>query len=496
MRIFPDFFLITADNHRYMIVNFKKIFLLFLFTLISALVFSQDIKKSSKTEIINGKKFYLHEVEKKQTLYSIAKAYEVTVNDIVIVNPEAIEGINSGQILKIPSAKGSFEVNKNSISAVSDTLLHDTIILKDNYNVAMFLPFTLPQTGEIEPGKILKGHSKFPEKSKIAIEFYQGVMMAVDSMKKQKFNCTLYIYDTGVDSIAMIKLKKSSELKEMDLMIGPLYGNDFSAFSKIAKKENISIVSPMAQSNKVLLSNSNVSKVTPSAITQIEQMANYIGEKYAGQNIMILGNLGAKELNYVSTVKKTTNEVLKRKNISPSDTVKVVKGSAAITPLINPDKINLIIIPSKNESFVSNELSALYQLREKHKKDSIMVFGLEEWKMIESLDVNYLENLNVHFFSTVFADYENQVTKNFVSKYRKAYSTDPTHYVFDGFDITYYYLNALKKYGANFQSRLPDLKWSGIHKKFDFFQSAIESGYENRGGYILRLENYKLIEIK
>ncbi len=53
----------------------------------------QQIKKSTQTEVIDGKKYYIHTVEKGQTLYAIAKIYEVDKNDIILENPEAINGL-------------------------------------------------------------------------------------------------------------------------------------------------------------------------------------------------------------------------------------------------------------------------------------------------------------------------------------------------------------------------------------------------------------------
>jgi LysM repeat protein/ABC-type branched-subunit amino acid transport system substrate-binding protein len=58
--------------------------------------------KSTDIKTINGKKFYIHKVEKGQSLYAIAKAYNIDVNSVLAENDEAIDGIKPGQELKIP----------------------------------------------------------------------------------------------------------------------------------------------------------------------------------------------------------------------------------------------------------------------------------------------------------------------------------------------------------------------------------------------------------
>src|SRR6476620_2736524 len=63
------------------------------------------VRKSAKTETVDGKKYYIHTVEKGQTLYAIAKAYDMTVNDVLVENPDALNGIKPGQVLRIPYQK-------------------------------------------------------------------------------------------------------------------------------------------------------------------------------------------------------------------------------------------------------------------------------------------------------------------------------------------------------------------------------------------------------
>jgi len=77
----------------------KKSFLLF-FCLHSQLHFSQT--KSTTIQTINGKKYYIHKVEKGQSLYGIAKTYSIDINSILAENDDAIDGLQNGQELKIP----------------------------------------------------------------------------------------------------------------------------------------------------------------------------------------------------------------------------------------------------------------------------------------------------------------------------------------------------------------------------------------------------------
>lgn len=50
----------------------------------------------------NGKKFVLHKVEQKETLYSLSRRYNVSVQQIIDSNPQAEQGLNIGQIIRVP----------------------------------------------------------------------------------------------------------------------------------------------------------------------------------------------------------------------------------------------------------------------------------------------------------------------------------------------------------------------------------------------------------
>ena len=82
----------------------KKQFLsLFLFLLMLGMAYAQEEKgivKSEKIETINGRKFYMHTIEKGHTLYSIAKLYQV---DLKILEADTNNlHLKIGQIIQIP----------------------------------------------------------------------------------------------------------------------------------------------------------------------------------------------------------------------------------------------------------------------------------------------------------------------------------------------------------------------------------------------------------
>lgn len=64
---------------------------------------SPEVRRSESIVRIEGDSYYVHTVEAGQTLYSLAKAYEVSTAAIVHYNPLVAGGLKAGQVLKIPA---------------------------------------------------------------------------------------------------------------------------------------------------------------------------------------------------------------------------------------------------------------------------------------------------------------------------------------------------------------------------------------------------------
>src|SRR3989339_1445298 len=92
-----------------------------LFVLFTINLNAQDttitVKRSTQKVLVNGKKFYLHTVQKGETLYSISKAYNVLPKDIAIENTNVFEGIKPDQVLNIPIFQGVNSTEEEILSA-------------------------------------------------------------------------------------------------------------------------------------------------------------------------------------------------------------------------------------------------------------------------------------------------------------------------------------------------------------------------------------------
>lgn len=533
---------------------FRNVMLVILLCTLAPAYAQKDdgIKKSKKTEFVEGRKYYIHTVEKGQTLYAISKAYDLTVNDILVENPDALNGIKPGQTLKIaaekklavvspvvrdtqkviihiveagqtlyslvkkynttesailalnqeaasglkigmqlkiPQSSGSLAVvPKDSLKVVLDTAFKGQ--LKDVYNIALMMPLQLWNTANIDPEGITADPPKaeFPQKPKASVEFYEGALMAIDSMRKIGMKLNVWVYDVDdLDSGKTAKMLAQPEFATMDLIIGPFSPAPFDEIADFALAHKIAIVSPVSAANRVLFKNPTALKTLPSSTTQMEELAIHIDNERKEDNVIMIASGMLKERKMNMAFKDKMNAV---RVAAGKDSIFVATGFSGVEGKLVKDKMNVIVIPSMSQAYVTDLLRNLAGLTEKYK---ITVYGLPSWMEFDNLDPEYMQSLNMHFASPYYVDYDQAASKNFILKYRASFGGDPTTYAFAGFDVTLFCLQQLKKNGTGFIANLGGATGTGLQQDFHFVQSDTESGYENLGLRIIHISDYELV---
>jgi ABC-type branched-subunit amino acid transport system substrate-binding protein len=351
------------------------------------------------------------------------------------------------------------------------------------------MPFFIEENQQLhEHRKPYEKESLVPQ-SLIAVNFLEGFKMALDSLRSSGFSARVSVYDTGHDTLLVRKILSKPEVKEMDLIVGPFYLSSFPVAATAAKENHTFIVSPFIQQNSIISGNPFAGKVSPALTTQMEQLAEYISKQHQGQNILMIHNGGYSD--------KVMSAAFSRrmKEVQGENTFREIYYTSerfdTIQSQILPSKTNLIVVPSGDQAFVTELLGKLYFLKSEEK---IIVYGPENWLNFENIEIGYLQRLNTHLVAGQFIDYSSEEVKRFIRNYRKMYHTDPGSYAFQGYDTGLFYASLLKKYGTNFHSKFSNFTHQGLQIKFDLQRSDDKSGFENKGVYILKIEDFQLLK--
>lgn len=455
---------------------------------------------------IDSTKYLVHRVAKGETVYAITRKYNISEKQLASFNPGLTPVLREGQLLvvgerikKKPAVKELKETKQAAISKTVQPLIDSSIYKpvskprKSSYNVGLILPFRFEQTLSIDLNELLRANSNFPNVPALAVDLYLGVKRAADSLSSAGFSVNLVLFESDdKDSLKLAQITNDPKFRDLDLIFGPLYASGFKSISKEAKALHIPIVSPITTQNKILFDNVYISKTNPSQFTLLESLADYCIDSLARNNANIilttLSDKDKKETGFVSAFKKYYNDKQRILGKTLKDTVTTASGIAGVKAAYKPNVKNVVITLSSNQVFLADFTTqlALYSDR----KD-ILLCGWQNLTETDNIDQEYLNQFNFTFpyqFNITNLNAYSTIAKPYFDKMQ----TIPGEYFYLGYDMAWYYLKNLKEFGPEFIHRLQDLPMETNYMRFKYARPDALTGFDNRGVYIFRYNNYQL----
>lgn len=432
-----------------------------------------------------------HVVTKKETLYSISKRYMVSVQDLVKVNGIKNNKIKPGETIIIP-------LKKERITPVLvrpiyiDTTKIDSLVVefkeKETYKVAVLLPFYLSKNSSILSG-VYTNDTELNRVSYAAVDFYMGMKLALDSLKQLGLKAEVSFHDTKNDSASVAKILNSKELKDLDLIIGPLYPKRTKQVAEWCKKNQVRMVSPVPMNTENLKDNPYVYSAVPSDLTLIKSMAKYLATYHADDNVVLVKSGSERdEVNY-KMFREQYAEYLPDnayRGILKETSMGSTSGSDLSYSVVK-DTLTIFIYLSKSESNVMKFMTTLNKVKNKSggfSKARIIACGLNDWTNYADVNNYYLNRFNIHYASANNLNYSTPEMISFIKKYRAEYAADPSKYGVQGFDVAMYYMYNFF-IDENYQT-------VGLMNQIKPIQCGFGNGYENNTSFILFQNNFEI----
>jgi len=460
----------------------------------SAVSKAEVVQTKSESPILPGS-YTTHIVKKKETIYRISKNYDVEINDILAINPEiTIENLPTGYALKVPVKSISKKEDKKEKDSPLRTAptgneelqpdsmrLHETLrieeLLQNTFNVAdckkvrtnlkiaILLPFMLDNQ---EPSSTTL---RF-------VEFYQGALIAVDSLRKEGLNVELYPFDTQKTESSIDKVLYQPILKDVDLIIGPAYSNQIKKVSDFALENEIPFIVPFSSKSEEVYTNPYMFQYNISNNDQMCLMADKFFNDFKNDNIIIVYPL--KEDKYTKKVfvdslkSKMALENMANIHFVPiDDSLKMKSFDEFIDTKHN--QMNTIIVPTTDPLTLNKSLPHINSLPKKN----LQIFGFSEWNNIQTADL-YVQQ--TYSYAQFKFNKDDRATRRFLDKYLRFFGagtmeSNPNYAVL-GYDITFHFLSALQ-YGDEFYNCLNYLDIKPLQSGFEFKKVGEEGGYIN-----------------
>ncbi len=436
-------------------------------------------------------KYEYYKVGRKDTYYSIAKKFDIDVELLQKYNPE-FEKLRKGERIVVPIPTEPQEVkvqeSKSDSIILMNRLLTDAAAISgtDKVDIAILLPFDLNQT---DSKKIRENRY---------LEFYEGFLLAVDKMRYKGSDIYLHVFDTK--SVAIADILAKPELKAVDLIVGPVAEDKLQLVAQFAKHNKINMVNPFSFDSKAVDNNPYLYQVnTPTAFLNAESTDEFI-KLFGESNIVFLKDRGLeidkKEfIDYLRTeltlkgIKYTDFEYSTNEEILSSRTIQSLKGKTVFVPL------------SAKKAALEKILPSLTVVKSNNSKMDITLFGYPEWQIYSSQFMDYYYKLNTYIYTRIYVNPFDAATIEWQNSYKKWYQKDllPIYpcYGILGYDTGMFFIDALTKYGRNFDNHIEMKSASSLQTAMCFRRINNWGGFINRCIYFVNFRpNGTIVKIE
>lgn len=500
-------------------------------------------------------KFYYHKVLKGETFYSIARLYKIKPKRLLKFNEGYAQNqpLAVGAVVKLPLAEidlsvlGEEEieasvgkkqeirpvrpVRNESVKKVEEAsvtdILQDALMQKNEkteqepeketttvigatdkmeipdyisevvmpvdpfVKVALLLPFSAKDYPVFVDTLVEKMPVQISARSEQFISFYEGVLLAVDSLKNQGYKVNLKVFDTERSAEKMYTMVDEIDRLHPDLIIGPVYGSVYKALMDDLTNKNIPVIYPLSSRSEEFGVYPDFIQVNPSMKALTVAMSDWLREEAEEANLVCL-NLTGNEVSHSDLEDiRLFKEYMHRigsMNFYDWNTSAVPLDGLRLQLL--PDRENIIILPTTKEAEVSKILPVLSALTDGYR---ITVVGFPEWQAFTSVDHETYFKLNTKIFTYSYVDNTTEPAKRFALKYRKYFYTEPNNLAYKAFDMSLYFIELAAKYRDRTLDALEFYPRNGDFSRFYFQKMEGQAGKENQGFYIVNFgSDYRL----
>jgi LysM repeat protein len=433
-----------------------------------------------------------HEVDRKETLFSISQKYNINVNDILELNPKLKNSrLRRRSTILIPvfnSTQDVIKIEKDSIEISYNISKLDSIYSKkrkknNQLNLSVLLPF---RSATINYDSINEVESLFEDRNlyTIALDFYSGILYAVEDLKKLDILVELNVFDTENSVNKILEISNNSKILNSDLIIGPLIPRNFETLSNLEFLESIPKVFPLS-TIPVKIIKGVIQAVTPRILLR-ERMLDYLNKKIdREENIVIIAD--------------SLNEDIEDK------LTKIFPNSIKIKPefegYILPELLDSLLVDSlPNKVIIESEIftlisSVISQLNSQITSErDVRLYTTYRGNQYDDPSINIKDLGNLGFtYASISKKINNDSISKFESNYINLFGSFPNKDIIRGYDVTKdILLRVLIDNNINKTVKYDEQAYT--ESKFLYKIDSL-GGLYNSSMYILKHKDYDLEEI-
>lgn len=426
----------------------------------------------------------MHKVTRKETVFSVSREYSISEQELIKANPELKEGMKKGQFLCIPYP---------SATVVQPTQKEEMNVVPPSNNELFRKNKEVPK--EIST---IKAALLLPfQEDKRMVEYYEGFLMAVDSLKRTGTSIDLYVYDCGKDNASLNAILSKSEMKKMNVIFGPMHQGQVQPLSAFAKKNDIRLVIPFTSKGEEVFSNPFIYQINTPQSYLYSEVYEHFTRQFPNAHVIFIepSNVDKEKADFISGLKKELkSKGVSMKTVSENATKETLKAA------LQSGKENIFIPTTGSNVTLIKTLPQLTLLVRDNPEHDIHLFGYPEWQTHTRDHLDKFFELDVYFYSSFYTNTLFPAAVQFSNAYHKWYSKDLSSkypsYAMLGFDTGFFFLKGLSRYGSELENNLSKMNLTPIQTGFKFERVNNWGGFINKKVFFIRFtKNFELVKL-
>ena len=372
---------------------------------------------------------------------------------------------------------------------------------KNRLFVSVVMPLNLSKIDDISTSKFdIEQRGKKEYKVFEFIQFYEGILMALDELQSQGVDVVLNVVDLTSDKDEdVVAAFNSHNVANSDFIIALLVKKPFQKLAELAKEHQVFVINPFSSRLEIVKENPYVVKCMPSVEGTVKGMLDIVAKKHRNGHLYVLHS----NTKSGATDEKEYRDELQRQLEARKDiryTFFDWNANAKLLSTLKTTSDNVIISVydcdrNKNTVFATTLLNRLSSI---NKNAPVLMTVTNYLTEFPNVDFEQLQHLSYTTVTTGYLDYNNFKHKSFIDTYKDKFRTEPnTLYAGVAHDIMLYFSTALWRQGAEFWRNPQKFSApSGMLFPFSLKQPSPTGGYENQYPDIYQMVNFKLTPIQ
>ena len=339
------------------------------------------------------------------------------------------------------------------------------------------------------------GTTSMPRYILPGLDFYNGVMLAIDSLRKQGKELDVWIYDTKKKNTTIDALAKEMNQMQFSLVIASFSSlSEQKRFSEFSFANNIPLVSVTYPNDAYVAGNPFFIMLNSTLKTHIEGIYKNIQKTYPVAKFLYVtrnGNMEDRMLNMFADVGKKTYPI-KYKTVELPDNF----TEEQLLPLLDSNAQNVIICGSLDETFSTNLIKTLDQSI----TFPVVLVGSPTWDGLRAVVRTENQNISI-VYSTPFNYIRSETAlTGIAAKYKQKLSARPSDMALKGYESMFYFSSLLLQYKSDLLNNLSDTKYK-ISNVFNLQPVKLESSaqvpdyIENKKLYFITRAMGKIVSV-